>query len=266
MHATPIRVARASSVSAFDDVSLLLEEELGFQKAILGAGTYQGLNIPRLNLDCQVEADTDLVKNALGKLRAFLQQETVLMRESVVSAEVNGALIEALAVAGAADRKYGKEAQRLAQLAWKTFFDGKNGRLLASFAEGEPSSSEASAKGYATMIGALLELARGEGGKRWLERAVRLQGILDERYGSEQGPYLIGAKGSDGLLPANLYSYLEDEYGSANGRAVANLKRLEQLRPGEGYGAKAAAILKRLPEEISYSPENYAQLVRAAHQ
>ena len=220
--------------------------------------TYKGRNLLKIHSE---GGDEELVSAALEKLKESLGSEFGWTRERVSSVETNALASIALIAAGETSLEKGLLAL---DGIIETYWDADSKRLSAAVFDGNRFSSEASAKGYALFVRSLLvafEHAPEKG--NYFELAKIAQTTMDEGFGTDEGPYTIGRV--DTSDPGSrLYAFVENETGSANSIALGNLARLEKAAPGNDFRNRAVAILKQLPEEISYAPEQYADLLLEA--
>ncbi len=205
------------------------------------------------------ERDGNLVTSAREKLKHSSRSRFSVVRESISSVETNA--IVAIGLINAGDN-FKHVARELVQRAIEVFWDQKDGRILAASIEGYALEVEASSKGYALFISMLLDGYVAYGESSYLGLARNVQRELDARFSSELGPYWIASADNE-YVPANLYAFFEDGFGSANSISCANLARLHAEFPNDGYGKKRAAILDNLPEEVLYASELYIDLILA---
>lgn len=217
-------------------------------------GSFKERNILRSNV---ASPSDPAISEAKRKLRAVTRKKYPGRQETISSVETNALVTSALSCSGA---EFETEAKQLLDRMIAVFWDSGSRKLKAATSE---NSSEASSKGYALLIKALLDVGEKSGNPKHLELAVALQAVLDRRFGSEAGPYWIGPVDSV-QIPINIYALFEDGSGSATSISISNLRRLSDIYPERGYDVKADRILSHLPEEITYASGRYLDLLMAA--
>lgn len=220
-------------------------------------GAFKGRNILKATSD---DGGSSLVRSAIIKLRKLRREQYQLRQETVSSVITNSLVASALCQAGP---KFAKDASELLENMVDTFWNGETQRLLSSAREGHANASEASSKGYALFVKALLDGKNLPASNRFQELASEIQAILMERFGTELGPCLI-APVQQTVIPANLFGFPEFQDGSGISIMLENLHRLKQVYPNAGYENVGRAILHHLPEEFSYVPEQFPRLIQAA--
>ncbi len=224
-------------------------------------GSFSGRNILRINSDAEVVSPS-LVQSAVSKLRKWSRLNNVIRREDVVSVSTNSLIVSALLkIGGEENDSFVKEAVHLTDNLWLRLFNEQSGKLMASLNGKRTGEGEASSKGYAFLIQALLDVGEAKADQAYIEKAKKLQTILNDRFSAESGPYLIGPADKQ-AFPVKLYAFLEFDTPSANAISISNLNRLAKLEPDSDYGNKLNAIMQHLPEELSYLPEQYPHLLQ----
>lgn len=224
-----------------------VEKEGNISEDLAVSDSLKGANI--LKRDPAVPAGP-LVQSAVTKLKRFSFTTWPSRKEEVSSVTTNALVASALLDAG---EPFFQEAADLLENINRLFWDTENSRLRAAVQSGRVKPAEASSAGYASYIRALLDAHGKLKEARYLDRARELQSVLDQRFGTEHGPYRIASE-ENGLIPP-LLAFVEDGTGSANAFSLRNLKVLDEGRLG--------LILNHLPEEISYAPEQYPELLAA---
>jgi hypothetical protein len=202
---------------------LYLPRELGDAAADLGLSTVQlNSKVDRIN----------------ASLYAHRRKRPAPLRDDKILAAWNGLMISAFARTGFIldDASYLDRAGRAA-----TFVLDKmvvDGRLKRTFADG-------AARGYgflddyAFFIAALLDLFESSADRLWLERAVELEQILDERFADhENGGFFMTADDHE-MLIAREKPALDGALPSGNAVALMNLLRLNTLRLEPSYRQRA---------------------------
>jgi len=225
-----------------------VSEELDF------SGVFKGRNILK-PIDRNIS--DPIVVSAIRKLRSESQKRFPFTQESLSSVSTNSVVVSSLVKSG---KSFADEANRLLAAILDTYWDEKQGVLRAAARNGKILPSEASSKGYALLVRAILDVAKQLDRKEYFAKAVEIQKTLDIKFRSETGAYLIAPKGST-EIPQNLNAFIENRAGSANSLSVGNLLSLHQLYPDHGYKTAAGKVIENLPERISYFPEDYSAMV-----
>ncbi len=225
-----------------------VSEELDF------SGVFKGRNILK---PIDKGMSDPIVVSAIRKLKSESQSKFPLAKESLSSVSTNSVVVSSLVKSG---KPFAEEASRLLAAILDVYWDGEQGVLRAATRNGKVLPSEASSKGYALLVRAILDVAQRLGREEYLERAVGIQNALDEKFRSAEGAYLIAPKDSP-QIPLNLNAFIEDEAGSANSVSVGNLLSLHRLYPERGYRAAAGKVAENLPESVSYFPEDFSNLL-----
>ncbi|MCB1121833.1 MAG: hypothetical protein KJT03_09815, partial [Verrucomicrobiae bacterium] len=218
-----------------------LGEDLPAPEALIHANLLKG-SLTSLN--------DPLVQSARGKLREWSMTRWPSRKEHVSSVATNALVAFGLLNAG---ERFHPEAAELLSRTEAIYWDDKAKVLKAAAQSGKARSAEASSNGYALYVRALLTAHQKLKEPKYLSLARKLQAVLDKRFWSQEGPYLIAPTDKEYLPP--LLSFVEDGFASANAISIHNLR---QLTPG-----KEEAILRHVPEEASYAPEQYPELLVA---
>jgi len=130
-----------------------------------------------------------------------------------------------------------------------------SGRLRHAVAAGEAGRVEAFLEDYAFFVAGLLDLYESSGEKVWLERAIELQAVLDERYrDASRGGYFMTSHDHEALL-AREKPIQDGAEPSGNAVTLLNLLRLHALTARDAYRAAAEALLRAFASTIRDSPE-----------
>lgn len=197
------------------------------------------------------------VISALQTLKQASQKRFPVKRESISPVTANAIVVSSLLKAGEA---FESEASRLLDALLGICWNGEKNVLRAAIRDGKAAGTEASSKGYALVVQALLDAEEGLKQEKYLNKAIELQSVLDQRFLSTDGAYRIAPR-STTEIPLNLNAFREDETGSANSVSIGNLFRLHSKYPDKGYNSTAERVLKNLPEGLSYFPEDYSDLL-----
>jgi len=231
-----------------------VEKEGNVPEALDFSGMFKERNILKPKSKA---APGPLVVIALQTLEEASQKRFPVRRESISPVTANAIVVSSLLKAGEA---FEVEASRLLDALLSTCWDGENNLLRAAVREGKVVESEASSKGYALVVQALLDAEEQLKQEKYLNKAIELQSVLDQRFLSADGAYRIAPRGTT-EIPLNLNAFHEDETGSTNSISIWNLLRLHKKFPDKGYNSTAERVLKNLPEGLSYFPEDYSDLL-----
>lgn len=161
------------------------------------------------------------------------------LKDDKVLTDWNGLMITALAT-GARILKnpvYLQAAARAADFVLTRLCDGA-GRLMHRYREGRAGVS-AFADDYAWMISGLLSLHEADSNPRWLDAAVRFQGILDADYrDSDGGGYFMTP--DSGELPVRPKELYDGAMPSVNSVSLVNLTRLHAITADPIWMKRAA--------------------------
>jgi uncharacterized protein YyaL (SSP411 family) len=106
---------------------------------------------------------------------------------------------------------------------------------------------------YAFLIEALLDLYEATFAPRYFAEAVRLQGVLDERFADPAGGYYLSAAAHDGLILRPKESW-DGATPSSNSVAAMNLLRLAVFTGDEAYRRKAEAVFAGAADVLGRAP------------
>ncbi|HEX2855705.1 MAG TPA: thioredoxin domain-containing protein [Opitutaceae bacterium] len=198
-----------------------------------------------------IEAASDRLLAALGKLRAIrAKRPRPLLDDKIVTAN-NGLMISALArgarilgsdaEAPGASTPYLAAAIRAAEFVERELFDSARGVLFRSWREGR-GTAEGFAEDYAYLIQGLLDLYEASFEIRWLQWAERLQQKMDALFwDTARGGYFNSASGDTSIVLR-----LKEDYDGAepapSSVAALNLFRLAGVL---GHGPDTAGMPHR---------------------
>jgi uncharacterized protein YyaL (SSP411 family) len=216
------------------------------------------------------EAASDLLASCLARLLAVRSARRRPHLDDKVVAGWNGLMISALARAAVspaeslADRRTGylAAALRAAAFVERELFDIAGGVPRRSWRRGAGSGA-GFAEDCAFLVQAWLDLYEATFDKAWIERAERLQQVLDALFwDSARGGYFNSAAGA-----ADVVVRLKEDYDgaepAATSTAALNLFRLSSLTSGEALrdqGRRAVAAFRGRWEE---SPQAMPQMLCA---
>jgi uncharacterized protein len=205
-------------------------------------GEFTGRNIlyearPIEEIAGETDASVEDVSAGLGRARQVLLRARNTrprpQRDDKVLTAWNGLMIGAFARASRVAPELAGRGFSLAGAAAASFirarmWDPPSGRLFRRYRDGEM-AIDAFAEDYACLIFGLLELYQSDGDGSWLEWALELQRLQDERYWDDVSG---GWFGTDGRDPTILWRFKEDYDGAepaASSVSVRNLQTLERL-------------------------------------
>ena len=256
-----------------------LESVLGVQNArIVGAyygvtkdGNFDGRNVLHTSRDA-AEVSKDLgigegaLRSALRDARPLLlaarAKRPPPLRDEKVLAAWNGLMISALARAALAfgDATYATRAERAADFVLRTL--SKDGRLLRSYKDGL-AKVDAYLDDYAFLAAALLDLYEATGRQRWLEEAIRLDGIIEAHYEDmAAGGFFLTSDDHEKLLAREKPSY-DGAEPSGSSVETLNLLRLYELTTREPYRVRAERALAAAAPALATSPASRNELLLA---
>jgi hypothetical protein len=219
------------------------------------AAVARGLNIPEV----RVKAIIDDSKELLYKERSRRPHPP---RDEKIVTAWNALAISAYARAGLilADEHYVERAVKTARFILQNCYE--NGRLSRSFQEGKARGS-AYLDDYAFLIGALIDLFEASGDGRWLEKAVKLDEVLERHFeDSENGGFYMTGDEQENLLMREKPSY-DDALPSGNSVQLMNLLRLAQLTAKESYRKRAEKALRFFSGNLSLEPDAFSEMLIA---
>ena len=203
------------------------------------------------------------LSRALAKLFEARTRRVRPHLDDKILASWNGLMIAAMARAGAAfdEPRYVEGARRAVAFVLQ-HLTGPDGRLLRRFRDGE-ARFPAYVDDYAFLIEGLIEIYQCDFDPHWLDEAVRLQALQDERYGDPaEGGYWF-TDGSDATLLRRGKDFLDNVRPAGNSVAALNHLRLSGL-VGEPARADAAAkIFSAASGTVSRAPRGFPHLLLA---
>ena len=184
------------------------------------------------------------------------------LRDEKVLAAWNGLMISAHARAALAlgDATYATRAERAADFVLRTL--SKDGRLLRTYKDGV-AKLDAYLDDYAFMVAALLDLYEATGRQRWLDEAVRLDGIVLAHYEDQAaGGFFLTSDDHEKLLAREKPSY-DGAEPSGTSVETLNLLRLYELTTREPYRVRAERTLAAAAPALATSPTSRNELLLA---
>lgn len=211
------------------------------------------------------EVANDRVLRAIERLRALrASRSRPLLDDKIVTAN-NGLMISALARGAQVldEPDYLARAVAAATFVDRELFDPTRGVFWRCWRAGR-GAIEGFAEDYAYFIQGLLDLYEASFDRRWLERAVSLQGKMDELFWDpERGGYFNSAAGDTSIVLR-----LREDYDGAepapSSVAAMNLLRLAVI-VGDTYGHRARGIrcVEAFRAQWSATPHGMPQMLCA---
>jgi uncharacterized protein YyaL (SSP411 family) len=186
------------------------------------------------------------------------------LRDEKVLTAWNGLMISAHARAALAfgDATYAARAERAADFLLRTLSNRRDGRLLRSYKDGV-AKVDAYLDDHAFLIAALLDLYEATGRQRWLEEAVRLDGIIEAHFEDKAaGGFFLVSDDHEQLLAREKPSY-DGAEPSGSSIETLNLLRLHELTTRDAYRVRAERALAAAAPVVSASPASLNELLLA---
>jgi uncharacterized protein YyaL (SSP411 family) len=186
------------------------------------------------------------------------------LRDEKVLTAWNGLMISAHARAALAfgDATYAARAERAADFLLRTLSNRRDGRLLRSYKDGV-AKVDAYLDDHAFLIAALLDLYEATGRQRWLEEAVRLDGIIEAHFEDKAaGGFFLVSDDHEKLLAREKPSYDGAELSGSSVETL-NLLRLHELTTRDPYRVRAERALAAAAPIVTASPASLNELLLA---
>ncbi|NNG47341.1 MAG: thioredoxin domain-containing protein, partial [Deltaproteobacteria bacterium] len=184
------------------------------------------------------------------------------LRDEKILTAWNGLAISAYARAGLVldDSRYVEKAGKAARFLLANLYH--DGRLYRTHMEGKR-KTKGFLEDYAFLIAGLLDLYEASGDLQWLEKAIELDAILENRFEDKtQGGYFMTGDDHENLLVREKPSY-DGAEPSGNSVEVLNLLRLHEFTSRDGYRRRAEASFRSLAETLRSSPVALAEMLLA---
>lgn len=247
-----------------DDARLFCElyqikEEGNFRDE--ATGERNGKNIPHLNEQSYKKINDekleDKVKNLLESLRRErVKRERPLLDDKILT-DWNGLMMAALAAAGNIldDQKFINHAENIAIFITQKCFTDEN-RLLHRYKDGEAEIT-GMADDYAFTIWGFIELYHTTFNPDYLEKALKLQQILDNHFWDEKsGGYYFTPDDGEVILGRQKEIY-DGALPSSNSVSALNGFRLTRMSGNTEFEEKSEKILNAFSDMIEKSPSGY---------
>jgi uncharacterized protein YyaL (SSP411 family) len=219
------------------------------------AAVAKSLNIP----EARVKAIIDESKELLYQERSRRPHPP---RDEKIVTAWNALAISAFARAGLilADEHYVERAVKTARFILQ--YCNEKEKLSRSFQEGKARGS-AYLDDYAFLIGALIDLFEATGDGRWLEKAVKLDEVLERHFEDrEKGGFYMTGDDQENLFMREKPSF-DESPPSGNSVQLMNLLRLAQLTTQESYGKRAGKALRFFSGNLSSEPDAISEMLLA---
>lgn len=218
--------------------------------------TRTGENIPHLREELLDEARVR-VEGLRVKLYEAREARVHPFKDDKILTDWNGLMISAFAKAATAlgDETHAATATKAADFLLSELVD-EEGRLLKRYREGEAGLTSP-LEDYAFLIGGLLDLYEATFELRYLEKAVALQGVVDEFFlDGEKGGYFTVAEDAEQLIvrAKKLYG---GAIPSGNAVSVGNLARLHRMTGNPDYAKRNDELIRAFSGEIGQQPMVY---------
>ena len=219
------------------------------------AAVATSLNLSEEKLDAILSEAKELLYRARSRRPHPLRDEKILTAW-------NGLTISAYARAGLVldDSGYVERAGQAARFLLENLYH--DGRLYRTFKDGKRKNFGV-LEDYAFLIAGLLDLYEASGDPQWLEKAVALDGILENHFEDKaRGGYFLTGEGHENLLVREKPSY-DGAEPSGNSVAVLNLLRLYEFTTGNGYRKRAESSFRSLAETLQSNPVALSEMLLA---
>ncbi len=256
-----------------------LDAALGVERArvvgryygVSGKGNFEGRSILRVPEPLSVVAGslslpegelTAVVSEAREILYRERNRRSPPLRDEKIVTAWNGLAISAYARAGLVldDSRYVRRAGRAARFLLETLY--QDGRLYRTYMDGK-GKTEGFLDDYAFLIAGLLDLYEAGSDLGWLEKAIELDAILEDRFeDGSQGGYFLTADDHEELLVREKPSY-DGAEPSGNSVQTLNLLRLHELTTGNGYRRRAEGSFRFMEEPLRSNPVALSEMLLA---
>ncbi len=204
-----------------------------------------------------------LIKQSKESLYKYRNQHRPLpLRDEKIITAWNGLMISAYAKAGFIlnNSSYTDQAIKSANFIFNKLFI--NGRLLRSYKD-NTARHNAYLSDYAFLIAGLLDLYQVTFDIQWLNKAIKLDGILHRHYERKSsGGYYMTSDDHEKLLSRKIPNYDSAE-PSGNSIQLMNLFRLAQITGKANYTNRAEKTLKYFSPQLEQSPMSLSKMLLA---
>jgi len=245
-----------------EELSAALSEEqarvVGSYYGVTDEGNFEGRSILHVAAG-QPPEGLDGAREALYRARA---QRPAPLRDEKILAAWNGLAISAFAKAALVlgEDEYADRAERAAGFLLDNLV--VDGRLRRSFQAGG-ARHNAYLDDYAFLTAGLIDLYEATGTLRWLDGAIRLDGILEEHYeDTEDGAFYLTSDDHEQLLARQKPAY-DGAEPSGNSIAVMNLLRLGEFTTDDRYRQRAERALSAFERILATDPTALSRMLPA---
>jgi len=203
------------------------------------------------------------LRDAIERLRAARELRPPPARDDKVIAAWNGLALSAFARGGfvLADERLARRAVAIAEGVMRDLC-GPDGRLYRTVREGRR-GAPGFLEDHAFLIQGLLDLAETDPDLRWIDAAIRLQGLLDQGFWDEEaGGYFRTGREHESLWMRDK-PFQDWAEPSGNSVAAMNLLRLHELTGREAFRQKAHRVFSAFAADIERSPLEATQMLCA---
>jgi uncharacterized protein YyaL (SSP411 family) len=235
-------------------------------------GNFEGRNVlntpvPLQEFATKLEMDAGELKERFAAMRKVLwkarNNRQHPLKDDKIITSWNGLMIHAMVLAGAAFKNARllqagvKAAEFIKENLWQ------DGRLLRRWRDGDAQHAGV-LDDYAFMIKACLTLFETQQGTEWLEWAIQLTDILQERFKSEEGAF-YSTDGNEENLIIRKCQFSDGAEPSGNAIHCENLLRLYQITSNAGYLSQAEDILRASKKFIDSYALGYMYQIMNLH-
>jgi uncharacterized protein YyaL (SSP411 family) len=184
------------------------------------------------------------------------------LRDDKILTAWNGLTISAFARAGLvlADPRCIERAARAATFLLGTLY--RDGRLYRTFMDGI-AKRNAYLEDHAFLIAGLLDLYEATSDPQWLEKAIELDGILEEHFEDHaHGGYFLTPDDHEELLVREKPSY-DGAEPAGNSVEALNLLRLHEFTTEEVYRRRAEMTFRSMAETLRSNPLALSEMLLA---
>ena len=225
-------------------------------------GNFEGRNVLHVKLPIEEFAlrhgyDSQELALRLSDNRQSLwkarEQRPHPLKDDKILSSWNGLMIFSMIEAGRAfnDKRFVDAAVKAAQFIKKNMW--KDGELLRRWRDKE-ASFKAGQDEYAFLIRGLISLFEADCGSEWLEWAIQMTKILEDKYKAEDGAF-YQTDGMDQNIILRKCQFSDGAEPSGNAIHCENLLRLYQITLDPSYLEQAQDIFKAVKKYIdSYAP------------
>ena len=234
-------------------------------------GNFEGRNVFYTSKTLSVVAkelnlDLSQAKRILAEAHKVLYQtrerRPLPLRDKKVLSGWNGLMISAFVYGYFVldEKKYLSQAEKSAQFILDNMF--KNNQLYRSWKDGS-AYIPAYLDDYAFLTAALLDLFEWTGNIKWLEKAISLDRILEEKFeDKENGGFFMTGKNYEPLLVREKPFY-DGAEPSGNSIASMNLLRLAELTGNKRYKERAEKLFSALSIKLKDQPIAFSEALLA---